>query len=106
MIPVQPQHIAALAAVVRRTIDESGNPEGFDVRTWTAHWLQASLPALGGSRPAEYMGTREGRLLVANVDPANAVRCLQLIDARNRINTAVDGFMIELDSFIRCTTRR
>jgi hypothetical protein len=65
MAPIQPQYVAALAAVVRRVVDESGGAEGFDVQAWTTDWFQASLPALGGSRPAEYMGTIEGRSFVA-----------------------------------------
>ena len=67
MVPVQPHHVVALAAVVRWIVDASGDPEGFDVEAWTTEWLQTSLPALGGSRPAEYMGTLEGRTLVATL---------------------------------------
>ena len=67
MVPVQSQHVFALAAVVRRIANESGDPEGFDVQTWMIDWLQTSLPALGGSRPAEYLGTQEGRSLVATL---------------------------------------
>lgn len=59
-----PHHVLALATLVQRLVDESGNPLGFDALTWTKHWLDRPVPALGGARPAEYMATAEGRALV------------------------------------------
>lgn len=67
MVSVQPQHVVALAAVVQRIVEGSGDPVGFDAHAWTSDWLQTSLPALGGSRPAEYMGRLEGRTHVATL---------------------------------------
>lgn len=64
MDPVDPQHIAALAAVVQRVVNESGDPRGFDALEWTLTWLNASVPALGGARPMEYMTTPDGRAVV------------------------------------------
>lgn len=67
MDPVDPQHIAALAAVVQRIVNESGDPKGFDALDWTSTWLHESVPALGGARPIEYMGTPDGRMLIESL---------------------------------------
>jgi uncharacterized protein (DUF2384 family) len=57
-------HVLALAALAQRLVDESGDPENFDALTWTMSWLHRPLPALGGARPADHMGTSQGRALV------------------------------------------
>jgi uncharacterized protein (DUF2384 family) len=67
MEAVEPQYIAALAAVVQRIVNESGDPTGFDALEWTRDWLHASVPALGGARPIEYMGTPDGRALIESL---------------------------------------
>ena len=44
--------VAALATLVQRLVNESGNPEGFDALKWTTRWLNS---------PVSYMRTPEGR---------------------------------------------
>ena len=61
------QHVRALAAVVQRIVDESGEPAGFDALSWTQRWLNEPVLALGGACPAEFMGTDEGRALVTTL---------------------------------------
>ncbi len=61
------QHVHALAAVVQRIVDESGDPAGFDPLAWTLHWVRAPVPALGGAKPLEWMKSAEGRALVESV---------------------------------------
>ena len=46
---------------------ESGGPAHFDCARWVMTWLGQPLPALGGRRPAELMGTAEGRALVSDL---------------------------------------
>jgi len=53
--------VAALATLVQRLVNESGNPEGFDALKWTTRWLNSPVPVLGGACPASYMRTPEGR---------------------------------------------
>ena len=52
---------------MQRIVEESGDPCGFDAQSWTAKWLQDSVPALGGACPASYMGTLEGRMLIKSL---------------------------------------
>lgn len=59
-----PRDVSALAALVQRVVDESGDPVGFDALAWTTRWLHRPVPALGGACPVEYMATPEGRALV------------------------------------------
>jgi hypothetical protein len=58
---------AGLVHQVEKMVAESGNPEGFDARQWLAEWMERSIPALGGKRPAEYMTTTEGRALISQL---------------------------------------
>ncbi len=58
------QHMRTLAAVVRRIVDESGDPAGFDALAWTLQWVHAPVPALGGATPLDCMRSAEGRALV------------------------------------------
>jgi uncharacterized protein (DUF2384 family) len=46
---------------VRTVVAESGSLIDFDAEQWVATWLERPLPALGNRRPAEFMGTDEGR---------------------------------------------
>ena len=62
---LDPRDVSALATLVQRVVDESGDPVGFDALAWTTRWLDRPAPALGGARPAELMATSEGRALVA-----------------------------------------
>lgn len=56
-----------LIGQVRRIVEESGDPEGFDAAHWVADWLDAPLGALGGRRAADLMDTADGRALVTNL---------------------------------------
>ena len=48
-------HIAILTMLVRRMVDESGDPTGFDAQTWLNHWLVGVVPALGDRRPLDVL---------------------------------------------------
>ena len=56
---------ADLLAKVTLMVEKSGNPEGFDAVAWLSRWLADPVPALGGARPIDLIGTTEGRELVA-----------------------------------------
>jgi putative toxin-antitoxin system antitoxin component (TIGR02293 family) len=58
--------LAKLVGQVQAMVEESGDPEGFDARAWTAYWLNEPLPALGGARPLDLMDTMEGQGLVSD----------------------------------------
>ncbi len=67
MQPTDVPDVSALVALVGRVVVESGGPAGFDAHAWTTRWLSRPAPALGGKRPMEYMGTPEGRALLATL---------------------------------------
>ena len=46
-------------------VAESGDPTSFDAKAWLASWLGRPIPAFGGARPREFLGTEEGRQLVS-----------------------------------------
>ena len=54
-----------LVEQVEVMVEEAGSPMGFDARAWLAQWLTAPVPALGGARPIDLMGTMEGQGLVS-----------------------------------------
>lgn len=56
-----------LIGQVEAMVAQSGNPEGFDADRWLGEWLERPLPALGGSKPADFMDTMEGQELVARL---------------------------------------
>jgi len=56
--------LGSLVALVQRIVEESGNPVGFDSHAWSLEWLQNRVPALGGARPVDYMGTAVGRAFI------------------------------------------
>jgi putative toxin-antitoxin system antitoxin component (TIGR02293 family) len=58
--------VAKLVGQLEAIIVESGEPEGFDSAAWMSHWLRSPLPALGGARPVELIGTMEGQALVSS----------------------------------------
>jgi putative toxin-antitoxin system antitoxin component (TIGR02293 family) len=58
--------LARLVGQVEAMIEESGTPEGFDATAWMSRWLNEPLPALGGVRPIDLMGTMEGQAMVSN----------------------------------------
>ena len=64
---VRENSFADLVHQVEKIVTESGNPEGFDAGQWLAAWMERSVPALGGKRPAEYMDTAEGRALISQL---------------------------------------
>jgi uncharacterized protein (DUF2384 family) len=57
--------LAKLIGQVQTMVEESGNPEGFNAKLWTARWLNEPLPAFGGTAPVELMDTMEGQALVS-----------------------------------------
>jgi putative toxin-antitoxin system antitoxin component (TIGR02293 family) len=59
--------VVRLIGQVRRIVQESGDPTGFDAPLWVAHWLQAPVPALGGRPPMQFMDTAEGRAVVSQL---------------------------------------
>jgi len=46
-------------------VEEAGGAAGFDAQEWLAQWLTTPVPALGGARPIDLMGTMEGQGLVS-----------------------------------------
>lgn len=46
---------------------ESGHDEKFDASRWVGAWLERPLPALGGSKPADYMDTIEGQEFISRL---------------------------------------
>jgi putative toxin-antitoxin system antitoxin component (TIGR02293 family) len=56
-----------LVGRVRRMVEESGDPDGFDAARWVSAWLDAPLGSLGGRRPADFMDTADGRALVLSL---------------------------------------
>ena len=64
---VHENSFADLVRQVEKMVAESGYPEGFNARQWLAAWMERSVPALGGKRPAEYMATAEGRALISQL---------------------------------------
>lgn len=62
---IPPGVVEMLAVQVQRMVEESGNPDGFDVRPWLLNWLHSPTQALGGRCPADYLHTPEGVDLIA-----------------------------------------
>ena len=58
--------VARLVGQVQNIMEESGDPKGFDATAWMSRWLNEPLPALGGVRPVDLLGTMEGQALVSN----------------------------------------
>lgn len=59
-----------LVGQVQTILDQSGDRElmkDFDAAKWTAQWIEESIPALGGRRPADYMDTIEGQEMVSRL---------------------------------------
>ncbi|MBS0348172.1 MAG: DUF2384 domain-containing protein [Proteobacteria bacterium] len=48
-------------------VGDSGDSTGFDAARWVGDWLEQPIPALGGAKPADYMGTTEGQELVSRL---------------------------------------
>ncbi|WP_374517823.1 type II RES/Xre toxin-antitoxin system antitoxin [Undibacterium squillarum] len=45
----------------------AGADTQFNAAQWVASWIEQPLPALGGRRPVEFLGTSSGFQMVANV---------------------------------------
>jgi len=58
---------AALLDQVRRMLQESGRPAGFDADAWLKSWLAQPLPALGGALPSAWLDTSEGQAVVSSI---------------------------------------
>ncbi|WP_174942119.1 antitoxin Xre/MbcA/ParS toxin-binding domain-containing protein [Burkholderia lata] len=59
--------IDMLTALVQKMVEESGNPNDFDSRTWMLDWLHSPIPALGGRRPTDYLHTPDGIDLISRM---------------------------------------
>lgn len=59
--------MARIIGQVQAMVDESGGPEDFDAGPWVARWMESPIPALGGSKPSEYMDTAEGQAVVSQL---------------------------------------
>lgn len=59
--------LMSLIGQVAVVIEGSEDPKGFDAVLWVGEWLEQPVPALGGDRPADYMGTFSGQALVSNL---------------------------------------
>lgn len=55
-----------LISQIQRMVNESGNPDGFDVAAWLGNWLTEPNPALGCVSPGEYMDTAAGFSLLSD----------------------------------------
>ena len=59
--------LGRLFGQLQTMVQESGNPNGFDASAWLSTWMSAPVPALGGARPLDLMGTMTGQALVSQV---------------------------------------
>ncbi len=57
--------LAKLVGQLEAMIEDSGDAQGFDAAGWLATWLREPLPALGGSRPINFLSTMEGQAIVS-----------------------------------------
>jgi len=57
--------VAKLIGQVQAMVEDSGDPDGFDAKTWLSAWLSRPLRALGGVRPLDLLDTMEGQALVS-----------------------------------------
>lgn len=48
-------------------VSDSGDPNRFDAARWVGEWLERPVPALGGAKPADFMGTMKGQTLVSGL---------------------------------------
>ncbi len=59
--------VGRLLGQLQTMVQESGNPDGFDAAAWLSAWMSAPVPALGGARPLDLMGTMTGQALVSQL---------------------------------------
>lgn len=68
--PEQSERVVGLERLIGQVqvmVEQSGNPKGFDASKWIGEWIERSLPALGGKKPADYMDTMDGQELVSKL---------------------------------------
>lgn len=58
---------ADLLRLIEKATQESGDAESFNASAWLKRWLAAPNPALNAATPDSYLGTKEGRSLVAGL---------------------------------------
>jgi putative toxin-antitoxin system antitoxin component (TIGR02293 family) len=66
----QSERVLGLQRLIQRAHDivqQSGDPDGFEAAKWAAEWLSEPVFALGGRRPADYMDSSEGQMLVMDL---------------------------------------
>lgn len=56
-----------LVGQVEDMVAQSGNSEGFDADRWFGEWLNRPLPALNGTKPADFMDTMAGQEILSNL---------------------------------------
>jgi putative toxin-antitoxin system antitoxin component (TIGR02293 family) len=56
-----------LIGQVEAMVTESGEAAGFDAARWVGAWLERSVPALDGLKPADFMDTMEGQEIVSRL---------------------------------------
>lgn len=59
--------VEMLVDQVQRMVEESGNREKFDARSWLENWLRTPVPALGNRLPIEYLHDPDGADLVYRI---------------------------------------
>jgi putative toxin-antitoxin system antitoxin component (TIGR02293 family) len=59
--------VQSLIGQVQAMVANNAEAIDFDAAKWLARWLNAPLPALGGSTPASYLDTIEGQKYVSNL---------------------------------------
>ena len=52
--------IETLVAKLELIVEQSGNPTGFDARTWLNRWLHTPLPAFANRLPIDFIDTPDG----------------------------------------------
>jgi putative toxin-antitoxin system antitoxin component (TIGR02293 family) len=59
--------MVAMIDQVQRMVEESGDPTGFDAANWLSRWLSEPVPALGGTRPLDWLDTMAGQTVVRQI---------------------------------------
>ncbi len=56
---------ARLSQQIDAIVQVGGGPRDFDAGAWLSTWLREPLPAIGGQRPIDLLGTEQGQAIVA-----------------------------------------
>lgn len=59
--------LECLIGQVAVMVDNSGGSKDFDAARWVGEWLEQPVHALGGAKPADFMGTMTGQALVSSL---------------------------------------